>query len=68
MAQNLIMIIASFVFYGWLDWRLCGLLVFSITCAYGCGLKIGASKRHGKAWDESHRATGAKGRCRSFDS
>lgn len=36
--QNLLLVVASYVFYGWVDWRLCGLLLLSTGCAYGTGL------------------------------
>ena len=36
--QNLLLVAASYVFYGWVDWRLCGLLLLSTGCAYGTGL------------------------------
>lgn len=35
--RNAVVIGLSFVFYGWLDWRLCGLLAVSAGCAYLTG-------------------------------
>ena len=48
--QNLLVIAVSYVFYGWLDWRFCGLLALSSACAYICGRKIGANDRCRKGW------------------
>lgn len=39
-SRNVILIIASLIFYGWIDWRLCGLLLLSVLCAYASGLMI----------------------------
>lgn len=36
--QNVVLLLASWVFYGWMDWRLCGLLAVSLICAYVTGL------------------------------
>lgn len=35
--QNACIIVASYVFYGWMDWRLCGLLALSAVCAFWSG-------------------------------
>ena len=32
--QNLLVVVASYVFYGWWDWRFCGLMAFSSATAY----------------------------------
>lgn len=39
--QNAVTLLASYVFYGWLDWRLCGLLALSTGCAYATGYWLG---------------------------
>ena len=39
--QKVLLIVASYVFYGWLDWRFCGLLAVSTISAYACGGRIG---------------------------
>lgn len=39
--QNAVILLASYVFYGWLDWRLCGLLALSTGCAYATGYWLG---------------------------
>lgn len=38
--QNLFIIAASYVFYGWWDWRFLFLIVFTSLCSYGSGLLI----------------------------
>ena len=51
--QNALLIAASYVFYGWLDWRFCGLLALSTASAYLCGRMIGNAQGRGgtgKAW------------------
>jgi D-alanyl-lipoteichoic acid acyltransferase DltB (MBOAT superfamily) len=40
-AQNLLLLVASYVFYGAWDWRFCSLLLFSSVLDYACGLGIG---------------------------
>ena len=51
-AQNMLLVIASYVFYGWWDWRFLGLIAFSTLVDYLVGLQIeGAQeKRAKKAW------------------
>lgn len=36
--QNLLIVIASFIFYGWWDWRFLSLILFSIITDYSIGL------------------------------
>lgn len=51
--QNGLLVVASSVFYGWLDWRFCGLLALSAASAYLCGRMIGKLRDRsgtGKAW------------------
>lgn len=38
--QNVLMVVASYVFYGWWDWRFCILLFLSTVVDYVCGLKM----------------------------
>lgn len=38
--QNLFVIIASYVFYGWWDWRFLLLIAFTSLCSWGSGLLI----------------------------
>ena len=51
-AQNLLLVLASYVFYGWWDWRFLGLIAFSTVVDYLVGLQIeGAQeKRTRKQW------------------
>ena len=52
--QNVLLIVASYVFYGWLDWRFCGLLALSTISAYILGGRMGevcdAISNKRKAW------------------
>ncbi|MDR2554193.1 MAG: hypothetical protein LBC64_02085 [Fibromonadaceae bacterium] len=36
--QNIFVIAASYVFYGWWDWRFLILIIFTSFCSWGCGL------------------------------
>ena len=38
--QNLFIVVASYVFYGWWDWRFLVLLAFTSLFSYACGLAI----------------------------
>ena len=38
--QNLIVVIASYVFYGWWDWRFLMLIAFTSACIYASGLLL----------------------------
>ncbi len=38
--QNLVLLCASYIFYGWWDWRFLSLIVLSSLIDYGCGLQI----------------------------
>ena len=38
--QNLLVVMASYVFYGWWDWRFLLLIVLTSFCSYGSGLLI----------------------------
>mgnify|MGYP001168936307 CR=1 FL=1 len=51
-AQNMLLVIASYVFYGWWDWRFLGLIAFSTVVDYLVGLQIeeAQEKRTKKAW------------------
>ena len=50
--QNAFVVLASYVFYGWWDWRFLLLIAFTSFCSWGSGLLIGRaeSKRKAKAW------------------
>lgn len=50
--QNLFVVAASYLFYGWWDWRFLLLIAFTTLCSYACGLGIGmfsGSRWKGKA-------------------
>ena len=36
--QNLFIVVASYVFYGWWDWRFLALIAFTTACSYVGGL------------------------------
>ena len=38
--QNLLIVVASYVFYGWWDWRFLILIAFTSFCSWGSGLLI----------------------------
>lgn len=46
--QNLLVVAASYVFYGWWDWRFLLLIAFTTACSYASGLMIKPenSRRH----------------------
>ena len=50
--QNAFVVVASYVFYGWWDWRFLLLIAFTSFCSWGSGLLIGKaeSRKKAKAW------------------
>jgi len=50
--QNAFVVVASYVFYGWWDWRFLLLIAFTSFCSWGSGILIGrqASKQKAKMW------------------
>ena len=50
--QNAFVVVASYVFYGWWDWRFLLLIAFTSFCSWGSGLLIGKaeSKKKAKIW------------------
>src|SRR5690606_27235407 len=38
--QNILVLVASYLFYGWWDWRFLSLIIFSSFIDYFCGLAI----------------------------
>ena len=50
--QNAFVVVASYVFYGWWDWRFLLLIAFTSFCSWGSGLLIGKaqSKKKAKVW------------------
>ena len=50
-AQNIFLLLASWLFYGWWDWRFLGLLWLSTAVDYVIGLRLHAAPGHRrKAW------------------
>ena len=47
--QNAFVVAASYVFYGWWDWRFLFLIAFTSFCSWGSGLLIGKAETKGKA-------------------
>ncbi len=43
--QNVLLLVASYVFYGWWDWRFLGLIFFSTVVDYFVGLGLGQEER-----------------------
>ena len=50
--QNAFVVLASYVFYGWWDWRFLLLIALTSLCSWGSGLLIGKAdtKNKAKAW------------------
>ncbi len=50
--QNAFVLVASYIFYGWWDWRFLLLIAFTSFCSWGSGLLIGqaTSQTKAKAW------------------
>ena len=47
-AQNHLLVLASYVFYGWWDWRFLGLLLFTTFFDYWCALRLERETDAGK--------------------
>lgn len=49
--QNLFLLVASYVFYGWWDWRMLGLILLTSLSSYGSALMMrGDRSGHDKMW------------------
>ena len=46
--QNLLIVVASYIFYGWWDWRFLILIAFTSLCSYLTGLMISKKSEVGK--------------------
>lgn len=46
--QNLFIVIVSYIFYGWWDWRFLFLIAFTSFCSWGSGLLIQKYRDNGK--------------------
>ena len=47
-AQNLLLVLASYFFYGWWDWRFLSLILFSTLVDYTVGLALAKQENHTK--------------------
>ena len=54
--QNAFVLIASYVFYGWWNWRFLLLIAFTSFCSWGSGLLIGQSVSSDKSVDGHKKA------------
>ena len=48
-AQNFMLLVASYIFYGWWDWRFLGLLFLSTAVDFSVGLGLVCRVWHGTA-------------------
>ncbi|MBQ1583881.1 MAG: MBOAT family protein, partial [Muribaculaceae bacterium] len=49
--QNLFLLVASYVFYGWWDWKMLGLIVLTSASTFGTALMMrGDRSRHDRSW------------------
>lgn len=46
--QNTLVVVASYVFYGWWDWRFLLLIAFTTLCSYASGLWIERERKRGE--------------------
>lgn len=58
--QNLLLLIASYVFYGWWDWRFLSLIAFSTVVDWFVGLRIHHANQHDHPNDANHRSKRGK--------
>lgn len=49
-AQNILILLASYIFYGWWDWRFLSLIVLSSLVDYYAGLKIASTTGRGRRY------------------
>jgi len=49
-AQNVLIILVSFLFYGWWDWRFCGLLLFLTLLNYFSALVVHSESPHRRVY------------------
>ena len=53
--QNLFLLVASYVFYGWWDWRMLGLIVLTSVTTWGSALMMrGDRSRHDRLWSAAN--------------
>ena len=50
--QNIFIVVSSYVFYGWWDWRFLLLIAFTSFCSWGSGVLTGnaQTKKRAKTW------------------
>ena len=48
-ARNTFIVLASYVFYGWWEWRFLALIIFSTACSFASGLLMSHYTQHRKA-------------------
>ena len=58
--QNFLLLVASYVFYGWWDWRFLSLIAFSTVVDYGMGLQIAKANAAELAPDAPEEARSEK--------
>ncbi len=54
-AQNMLIVVASYVFYGWWDWRFLILIAFTTICSFFSGIIIGNSIHNPDRKSETRR-------------
>ncbi|MDG1572716.1 MBOAT family O-acyltransferase [Robiginitalea sp. M366] len=47
-SQNILLLVASYIFYGWWDWRFLSLILFSTLVDYTVGLLLGRTQAPGR--------------------
>ena len=47
--QNLLIVAASYLFYGWWDWRFLSLIIFSTVVDYFVGQKLRSEEKQSKS-------------------
>ena len=52
--QNVLIVVASYVFYGWWDWRFLGLIAFTSLCSYASGVMIEKHREKGKIFSDAN--------------
>ncbi len=48
--RNLLLLVASYTFYGFWDWRFLGLIALSTAIDFACGLAVARPSSHRKRW------------------
>ena len=54
--QNAFVVVASYVFYGWWDWRFLLLIAFTSLCSWWCGLRIQKGREQASSKDRKSKA------------